>query len=485
MVVNCAGQWAKALADQVGVTVPLHSAEHFYVVTDQIEGVAPGPADPARPRRLDLLQGGGRRPGGRRLRARGEAVAVAGHDPAPVRVPAARRGLGALLDADGRGGAPDPGARRDRDPQVLQRPGVVHARQPVRDGRGAGAARLLRRRRLQLGRHRLGRRRRPGAGRVDRRGRADRPTWWPSTSAGSRRSTATTAGCGTGSWRCSGCTTRCRGRTASWRPRVRSGARPLHDRLAAPARRSARRWAGSGRTSSRPRASRRSSHYSWGRPPWLPWSAAEQRATREAVAVFDQTSFSKYVVDGPGALEALQWVCANDVDADVGQAVYTPLLNARGAYESDLTVTRVGGAGVPAGQQLRDHGARPGLDPPARPGRLRRPGARRDHGVRRARGDGSALARTCSRGSPTRDLGEEAFPFATSREHLAGLRHGAGHPDDVRRRARLGADGAGRVRGRRVRRAARRGASEGSRTRATTRSSRCGWRRATARSGAS
>ena len=42
VVVNCAGQWAKALGDRVGVTVPLHSAEHFYVVTDQIEGVHQG-----------------------------------------------------------------------------------------------------------------------------------------------------------------------------------------------------------------------------------------------------------------------------------------------------------------------------------------------------------------------------------------------------------------------------------------------------------
>ena len=41
VVVNCAGQWAKALADQVGVTVPLHSAEHFYVVTEQLDGLHP------------------------------------------------------------------------------------------------------------------------------------------------------------------------------------------------------------------------------------------------------------------------------------------------------------------------------------------------------------------------------------------------------------------------------------------------------------
>ena len=41
--------------------------------------------------------------------------------------------------------------------------------------------------------------------------------------------------------------------------------------------------------------------YSWGKQNWLPWSAAEQRATRTAVAVFDQTSFSKYLVAGPDA----------------------------------------------------------------------------------------------------------------------------------------------------------------------------------------
>jgi glycine cleavage system aminomethyltransferase T len=60
------------------------------------------------------------------------------------------------------------------------------------------------------------------------------------------------------------------------------------------------------------------------------------------VAVFDQTSFSKYVVSGPGAVDALQWVCTADVDVPVGRTVYTGLLNRRGTYESDLTVTRTG-----------------------------------------------------------------------------------------------------------------------------------------------
>ena len=81
--------------------------------------------------------------------------------------------------------------------------------------------------------------------------------------------------------------------------------------------------------------------HTWDRPVWQDWSAAEQRATRQAVAVFDQTSFSKYAVHGTGALEGLQWLCANDLDVPPGGCVYTPLLNARGTYEADLTVTRV------------------------------------------------------------------------------------------------------------------------------------------------
>src|SRR6185436_7009528 len=81
--------------------------------------------------------------------------------------------------------------------------------------------------------------------------------------------------------------------------------------------------------------------YSWDKPRWLPWSAAEQTATRSAVAVFDQTSFSKYLVVGRDAEASLQWICSNDVAVPVGTVVYTALLNRRGTYESDLTVTRV------------------------------------------------------------------------------------------------------------------------------------------------
>ena len=81
--------------------------------------------------------------------------------------------------------------------------------------------------------------------------------------------------------------------------------------------------------------------YSWGKPNWLSWSSAEQRATREAVALFDQTSFSKYLVTGVDAERALQWICSNDVAVEPGVAVYTAWLNARGTYEADVTVTRL------------------------------------------------------------------------------------------------------------------------------------------------
>lgn len=82
--------------------------------------------------------------------------------------------------------------------------------------------------------------------------------------------------------------------------------------------------------------------YTWGKPNWLAWSAAEQTSTRTGVTVFDQTSFSKYLVVGPDAEAALQWLCTADVGVEIGRAVYTGMLNARGTYESDVTVTRTG-----------------------------------------------------------------------------------------------------------------------------------------------
>jgi 4-methylaminobutanoate oxidase (formaldehyde-forming) len=77
-----------------------------------------------------------------------------------------------------------------------------------------------------------------------------------------------------------------------------------------------------------------------GMPAWLPWVLEEQRACREDVVVFDQTSFSKYVLKGRDALAVLERLCANRIDVPVGRIVYTAMLNERGGFESDVTITR-------------------------------------------------------------------------------------------------------------------------------------------------
>jgi 4-methylaminobutanoate oxidase (formaldehyde-forming) len=81
--------------------------------------------------------------------------------------------------------------------------------------------------------------------------------------------------------------------------------------------------------------------YSLGRQNWFPFAAAEHEATRKAVAVFDLTSFAKFLLQGRDAPRALQYLCANDMDVPVGTSVYTGLLNDRGTYESDVTVARI------------------------------------------------------------------------------------------------------------------------------------------------
>jgi len=82
--------------------------------------------------------------------------------------------------------------------------------------------------------------------------------------------------------------------------------------------------------------------YSFGRQNWFQAVGDEHRAAREQVAIFDQSSFAKYRVSGPGAVQALSWLCAANIDVAVGGVVYSQMLNRRGGIESDLTVTRIG-----------------------------------------------------------------------------------------------------------------------------------------------
>jgi 4-methylaminobutanoate oxidase (formaldehyde-forming) len=94
------------------------------------------------------------------------------------------------------------------------------------------------------------------------------------------------------------------------------------------------RNAASGDESLRPRG--------WAGMHWSPSIGAEHRATREAAGLFDESSFAKLEVSGPGAAALLEHLCDNRVARGVGAITYTQMLNSRGGIECDFTVTRVG-----------------------------------------------------------------------------------------------------------------------------------------------
>jgi glycine cleavage system T protein len=80
----------------------------------------------------------------------------------------------------------------------------------------------------------------------------------------------------------------------------------------------------------------------WAAYHWSPAIAVEHCATRERAGLFDETSFAKIEISGPGALPFLQHLCDNDVDRPSGSVTYTQMLNQRGGIECDFTVTRLG-----------------------------------------------------------------------------------------------------------------------------------------------
>jgi 4-methylaminobutanoate oxidase (formaldehyde-forming) len=102
-----------------------------------------------------------------------------------------------------------------------------------------------------------------------------------------------------------------------------------------------------------------------GKPNWFEHVAAEHRATRERVALFDLSSFTKFELAGAGALVALQRIAANDLDRPDGSVIYTQLCNEKGGIEADLTLVRLSaerfyivtgsGFGVRDGGWIRQH----------------------------------------------------------------------------------------------------------------------------------
>ncbi len=83
-------------------------------------------------------------------------------------------------------------------------------------------------------------------------------------------------------------------------------------------------------------------NYTFEQPNWHEAVGREHKAARETAALFDQTSFAKYVLKGPDAEQALGWIAANDVAKPVGSIIYSQMLNDHGGIECDLTCTRTG-----------------------------------------------------------------------------------------------------------------------------------------------
>ena len=163
--------------------------------------------------------------------------------------------------------------------------------------------------------------------------------------------------------------------------------------------------------------------YSYGRQNWFEYVRAEHEAVRTNVGMFDQTSFAKFYVEGMDAESYLNRICANNVSVEPGKVVYTQWLNERGGIEADLTVTRltenrylvVTGAAV----QLRDlTWLRQNLPDDSN---VVITDVTSGYSVLSVMGPRS---RQLLSKVTTADLSNEAFPFLTSKNIELGMAHG-------------------------------------------------------------
>src|SRR5829696_6326450 len=330
VVLNCAGQWAKAVGRMCGVTVPLHSAEHMYVVTGRMERVHPD---------LPVM----RDPDGYiYVKEEVGGLLVGGFE--PVAKPWATDGIPEPFEFQL---LPD-----DWDQfqilmeNALTRLPALHTAEIKSFVNGPesftpdnnfiiGEAPELKSFYVAAGFNSIGIASGGGAGRALAEwivGGEPSLDLWP---VDIRRFA-----------RFNGNDTWLRSRVGEvlglhymmpWPNRELDSARPfrrspLYDRLAAKGA-----VFGSKMGWERPNYFARSEGertigYSFGRQNWFDTVAAEQRAARQGVAAFDMTSFAKLLVQGRDGESVLQRLAANDVAVPVGESVYTGLLNARGTY---------------------------------------------------------------------------------------------------------------------------------------------------------
>jgi len=414
VVVNCAGQWAKQVGAMCGVTVPLHSAEHFYVVTEQIDGVH---------RDLPVL----RDPDGYTyIKEEVGGLVVGGFEPeakpwvAPDRLPYPFEFQ--LLDEDWDHFAILMDNAITRIP-VLAETGIkMFYNGPesfTPDNQFIlGQAPELRNFFVGAGFNSVGIASAGGAGRALAEWIVQGEPSLDLSAVDIRRFAAFN---GNNQW--------LHDRVSEvlglhyavpWPNRELESARPFRRSPAYHLLRQAGACFGSKMGWERanffaPRDHEPVIEYSWGQQNWQPWCNEEQRAARTAVALFDQTSFSKYLVTGRDAEPVLQWLCTNDVAVEPGRTVYTGMLNARGTYEADITVTRLSAGEFllvsSAGSTERDQDhIRSRIPAGAHASLVDVTSAYAVYGVMGPRSR-DLLARLSRAG-----LGDEAFPFGTSRE---------------------------------------------------------------------
>ena len=80
---------------------------------------------------------------------------------------------------------------------------------------------------------------------------------------------------------------------------------------------------------------------SWGRQKWWDWHASEHDAARNDVILMDMSSMAKFLVQGRDAGALLSRLSCNNIDVIIGRVVYTAWTNSKGGFEADLTVTRI------------------------------------------------------------------------------------------------------------------------------------------------
>ncbi len=155
--------------------------------------------------------------------------------------------------------------------------------------------------------------------------------------------------------------------------------------------------------------------YDWRKPNWLAYQKEEHMAVRDGVGMYDLSSMGNYLVQGPDAESLLQDLCAADMAVPVGRIVYTPMLNEKGGFETDVTITRFDEDAffivTAAGTAVRDY------DYIKRriPAKARATITDVTHGYAMLAVMGPQ-ARNLLQGLTDEDLSNDAFPFRTARE---------------------------------------------------------------------